>query len=195
MPHPPVLRGDCVVLTSAGQTCAQQDTSGAIGQGSGVEQSVPGCRKSVSGPHIGTCDGAPIPGHTVTIPQATCGLCAGSLTQGPPDRSTPPRYRCGNSLLLHPDSAGGTIADGVRRMFAGLTLSWGTSGFERDLCCCAAVLSRAAPRGDLHRRSTTSTPEGGDVMKKIQVRKPGSVRLTARANYCYGCCCCAIRAV
>jgi len=33
-------------------------------------------------------------------------------------------------------------------------------------------------------------PEGGDVMKKIQVRKPGSVRLTARANYCYGCCCC-----
>ena len=32
-------------------------------------------------------------------------------------------------------------------------------------------------------------------MKKIQVRKPGSVRLTARANDCYGCCCCAIRAL
>jgi len=28
-------------------------------------------------------------------------------------------------------------------------------------------------------------------MKKIVVRKPGSVRLTARcSNYCYGNCCC-----
>ena len=44
-------------------------------------------------------------------------------------------------------------------------------------------------------RLTATTPEGGDVMKKIQVRKPGSVRLTARANYCYGCCCCAVRAL
>jgi hypothetical protein len=29
-------------------------------------------------------------------------------------------------------------------------------------------------------------------MKKIVVRKPGSVRLTTMANYCYGCCCCGI---
>ncbi len=27
-------------------------------------------------------------------------------------------------------------------------------------------------------------------MKKIVVRKPGAVRLTARATYTYGCCCC-----
>ena len=34
---------------------------------------------------------------------------------------------------------------------------------------------------------TTKAP----AMKKILVRKPGSVRLTARcSNYCYGNCCC-----
>lgn len=27
-------------------------------------------------------------------------------------------------------------------------------------------------------------------MKKIVVRKTGTVRLTAAAVYCYGCCCC-----
>ena len=31
-------------------------------------------------------------------------------------------------------------------------------------------------------------------MKKIVVRKPGTVRLTAMACYCYGCCCCSGRA-
>lgn len=35
----------------------------------------------------------------------------------------------------------------------------------------------------------TTTPP--TKMKKIIVRKPGSVRLTARcSNYCYGNCCC-----
>ncbi|MGQ0617141.1 MAG: methanobactin [Acidimicrobiia bacterium] len=32
-------------------------------------------------------------------------------------------------------------------------------------------------------------------MKKIVVRKTGTVRLTARAAYCYGCCCCVIKAL
>lgn len=27
-------------------------------------------------------------------------------------------------------------------------------------------------------------------MKRIVVRKPGTVRLTSAAAYCYGCCCC-----
>ena len=27
-------------------------------------------------------------------------------------------------------------------------------------------------------------------MKTIAIRKAGAVRLTARSNYCYGCCCC-----
>jgi len=27
-------------------------------------------------------------------------------------------------------------------------------------------------------------------MKTIAIRKAGAVRLTTRANYCYGCCCC-----
>ena len=30
-------------------------------------------------------------------------------------------------------------------------------------------------------------------MKTITVRKPGLVRLTAVAGYCYGCCCCVPR--
>jgi hypothetical protein len=28
------------------------------------------------------------------------------------------------------------------------------------------------------------------TMKKIAVRRPGTVRLTRAAAYCYGCCCC-----
>jgi hypothetical protein len=32
--------------------------------------------------------------------------------------------------------------------------------------------------------------EGGDPVKTITIRKAGAVRLTAPANYCYGCCCC-----
>ncbi len=36
-------------------------------------------------------------------------------------------------------------------------------------------------------KQTTKAP----ALKKIVVRKPGSVRLTARcSNYCYGNCCC-----
>ncbi len=30
-------------------------------------------------------------------------------------------------------------------------------------------------------------------MKKILVRRPGAIRLTMRAVYTYGCCCCAPR--
>lgn len=29
------------------------------------------------------------------------------------------------------------------------------------------------------------------TLKTIAVRKPGTVRLTRAAIYCYGCCCCA----
>jgi hypothetical protein len=29
-------------------------------------------------------------------------------------------------------------------------------------------------------------------MKKIPVRPAGEIRLTARNNYCYACCCCSI---
>lgn len=29
-------------------------------------------------------------------------------------------------------------------------------------------------------------------MKKIAVRKAGEIRLTARSNYCYACCCCGV---
>jgi hypothetical protein len=29
------------------------------------------------------------------------------------------------------------------------------------------------------------------TLKTIAVRKPGAVRLTRAAIYCYGCCCCA----
>jgi len=34
------------------------------------------------------------------------------------------------------------------------------------------------------------SPEGVKLMKIITIRKAGSVRLTAAACYCYGCCCC-----
>ncbi|MFN0090176.1 MAG: hypothetical protein ACKVWR_07910 [Acidimicrobiales bacterium] len=36
--------------------------------------------------------------------------------------------------------------------------------------------------------TTSVKPE----LKKISVRKPGEIRLTAMARYCYGCCCCQI---
>lgn len=34
--------------------------------------------------------------------------------------------------------------------------------------------------------------KGVDALKKIVVRKSGAVRLTMRAVYCYGCCCCSV---
>ncbi len=38
--------------------------------------------------------------------------------------------------------------------------------------------------------NTTSTTAPTTKMKKIVVRKPGTVRLTSLSCYCYGCCCC-----
>jgi len=34
---------------------------------------------------------------------------------------------------------------------------------------------------------------GQPVLKTIAVRKAGTIRPTALAAYCYGCCCCSIR--
>ena len=40
-------------------------------------------------------------------------------------------------------------------------------------------------------QTATHEPTRAPALKKIVIRKPGAVRLTARcSNYCYGHCCC-----